>query len=208
MNNELAEAKRVLNDFNKYRPDYEIWPPELHGKAVIDAMRKALAAHDARKDEIGVHLAHCCKRHGCKYGDKDCPVAFGDAEQLYLCDACVEDEREYGVAKKGGGVSDDSLIVARNDCSAKAWALLEHRANEMQRMRSEIVELYRRLCRYEGHLPISDSEGRWWCERCVRSTRQFRKLGGSAPGSWSPDMTDDKLSPEVREATKQRWLRR
>ena len=46
---------------------------------------------------IGVHASHCCKWHGCKYGDDDCPVVNGDTEQLYLCEDCyweLEDE-EY-----------------------------------------------------------------------------------------------------------------
>lgn len=46
---------------------------------------------------IGVHASHCCKWHGCKYGDDDCPVYHGEVEQLYLCEDCyyeLEDE-EY-----------------------------------------------------------------------------------------------------------------
>ena len=35
--------------------------------------------------EEKVHVHHCCKKHGCKYGDDDCPVAYGDAEQIYPC---------------------------------------------------------------------------------------------------------------------------
>ena len=40
---------------------------------------------------VGVHTTHCCKRHGCKYGDGDCPVENGEAEQVYLCEACTEE---------------------------------------------------------------------------------------------------------------------
>ena len=30
---------------------------------------------------IGVHAAHCCKWHGCKYGeDEICPVVLGNVE--------------------------------------------------------------------------------------------------------------------------------
>ena len=50
---------------------------------------------------IGVHAAHCCKWHGCKYGDPDCPIANGEAEQLYLCEDCDEDlEDEEWVRKR------------------------------------------------------------------------------------------------------------
>ncbi len=46
---------------------------------------------------IGVHASHCCKWHGCKYGDPDCPVANGDVEQEYLCADCYWElgEEEY-----------------------------------------------------------------------------------------------------------------
>lgn len=37
-----------------------------------------------------VHDAHCCVIHGCKYGDKDCPVLLGQ-ERGIECEEC-EDE--------------------------------------------------------------------------------------------------------------------
>lgn len=48
-------------------------------------------------DNIGVHVTHCCKWHGCKYGDPDCPVASGEIKQEYLCDYCDEllEEEDY-----------------------------------------------------------------------------------------------------------------
>ncbi len=43
-------------------------------------------------DKVGVHRTHCCVVHGCKYGDKDCPVAMGELLQDYICEACDEVE--------------------------------------------------------------------------------------------------------------------
>lgn len=40
-------------------------------------------------DIIGVHLTHCCKWCGCKYGDLNCPVASGQYEALYECEECL-----------------------------------------------------------------------------------------------------------------------
>lgn len=37
---------------------------------------------------IGVHMSHCCKKHGCKYGDDACPVVLGTHEQLYKQQCC------------------------------------------------------------------------------------------------------------------------
>ena len=43
---------------------------------------------------VGVHISHCCKWHGCKYGDKDCPVVNGEVEQEYLCEDCYNELEE------------------------------------------------------------------------------------------------------------------
>ena len=40
---------------------------------------------------IAVHKAHCCKWHGCKYGDEYCPVVLGWVKQEYLCEYCDQD---------------------------------------------------------------------------------------------------------------------
>lgn len=40
------------------------------------------------KDTTGVHRTHCCVKHGCKYGDKCCPVVNNEVEQDYLCEEC------------------------------------------------------------------------------------------------------------------------
>ena len=40
---------------------------------------------------VGVHASHCCKTHGCKYGDNDCPVVSGEVEAKYSCEDCDQD---------------------------------------------------------------------------------------------------------------------
>ena len=40
---------------------------------------------------IYVHASHCCKWHGCKYGNDDCPVVTGKIDQKYLCEWCDVD---------------------------------------------------------------------------------------------------------------------
>lgn len=35
-----------------------------------------------------VHTEHCCKMHGCKYGDERCPVVDGTQKQSYPCESC------------------------------------------------------------------------------------------------------------------------
>lgn len=41
-----------------------------------------------------VHDAHCCKIHGCKYGDFDCPVVLGD-EFGIDCEDCQEEKSQW-----------------------------------------------------------------------------------------------------------------
>ncbi|MDD4779179.1 MAG: hypothetical protein PHT02_01055 [Tissierellia bacterium] len=43
------------------------------------------------KNQYGVHRTHCCVKHGCKYGDKDCPVVKGEIRQDYTCERCNYD---------------------------------------------------------------------------------------------------------------------
>lgn len=38
-----------------------------------------------------VHTEHCCKTHGCKYGDPKCPVSTGDKKQSFACEDCIEE---------------------------------------------------------------------------------------------------------------------
>ena len=40
------------------------------------------------QDRWGVHKTHCCLKHGCKYGDPDCPVILSLIEQKYPCEFC------------------------------------------------------------------------------------------------------------------------
>lgn len=37
-----------------------------------------------------IHTRDCCRVHGCKYGDSDCPVYLGFASQEFACEYCGE----------------------------------------------------------------------------------------------------------------------
>jgi hypothetical protein len=43
-------------------------------------------------DDKCVHTEHCCLKHGCKYGDDDCPVESGAKLQSFDCEACYEEK--------------------------------------------------------------------------------------------------------------------
>lgn len=40
-------------------------------------------------DKVGVHATHCCSKHGCKYGDSECPVERDEITQEYPCETCT-----------------------------------------------------------------------------------------------------------------------
>jgi len=42
-------------------------------------------------NEYGVHTAHCCVKHGCKYEDENCPVINRKVRQQYTCEWCNDD---------------------------------------------------------------------------------------------------------------------
>lgn len=51
-----------------------------------------------------VHTEHCCRIHGCKYGDKNCPVWLGFKTQSFSCEYCDDYTELYGrnhVSKDG-----------------------------------------------------------------------------------------------------------
>jgi hypothetical protein len=42
------------------------------------------------------HGSHCCKDHGCKYGDESCPVEAGTEPQEFPCEQCqYETEHKF-----------------------------------------------------------------------------------------------------------------
>ncbi len=60
------------------------------GAEALDAARKKVT----EVDNIGVHVTHCCSKHGCMYHDKNCPVASGAKRQQYTCEFCSFDVDE------------------------------------------------------------------------------------------------------------------
>lgn len=60
---------------------------------------------------VGVHVAHCCSRHGCKYCDDYCPVMNGEAVQAYPCEDCSHEDKRLDAAMRKAvalGVMQDS----------------------------------------------------------------------------------------------------
>lgn len=45
-------------------------------------------------DVDGIHAAHCCAKHGCKYGTPGCPVVAGQVPQRYPCEQCDSEKED------------------------------------------------------------------------------------------------------------------
>lgn len=58
-------------------------------------IRSEAARHETSGGETDVHTQHCCRWHGCKYGDDDCPVEKRKLPQSFPCEDCEEEEQSY-----------------------------------------------------------------------------------------------------------------
>lgn len=46
------------------------------------------------REFLSVHDAHCCPKHGCKYGNLDCPVEKGEEEGI-RCESCDWEKERF-----------------------------------------------------------------------------------------------------------------
>lgn len=58
-------------------------------------LRELIITKQAEEPENkDVHTEHCCRWHGCKYGECDCTVASGEKKQSFLCEECYAEIEE------------------------------------------------------------------------------------------------------------------
>jgi hypothetical protein len=65
-----------------------------HEENILDELKEQLKTEIRKEngttipnERWGTHATHCCKRHGCKYGDdRDCPVTLDLVKQVYSCE--------------------------------------------------------------------------------------------------------------------------
>ncbi len=77
---------------------------------------------------VGVHVEHCCAKHGCKYGEKRCPVVIGEVKAAGPCEECENEPKDKPVKtpkfKNGDtifymGVHNEQGVVM----SGKVWTV-------------------------------------------------------------------------------------
>ena len=69
----------------------------------INGVKQGEIAETNQREEgsplwFGVHQSHCCKKHGCKYGEENCPVANGSVKQDTPCERCGTDDEDIDAA--------------------------------------------------------------------------------------------------------------
>jgi hypothetical protein len=58
-------------------------------EVAVTEWQRSYAERPVENGDVGVHAAHCCKDHGCSYGnEKTCPVVTGQVAQEYPCEEC------------------------------------------------------------------------------------------------------------------------
>lgn len=58
------------------------------------------------------------------------------------------------------------VSISEEEATPKSWAFIEHQAEVMKTLEDQLLTTQKRLCKHEGHLPISDSDNIDWCELC------------------------------------------
>ncbi len=106
-----------------------------------------------------VHSTHCCDKHGCKYGDDDCPVTLGKEQQEYPCETCGLTSEGYYGEGNDFGYYDSAMRWHPPDGSserqreiedailAKAAAWFRREPSEEQKADPEKARMYNVACR-------------------------------------------------------------
>lgn len=80
-------------DYYNYE-GFSVCNGEKHGTIELD-LNDFVYPEISEKD-YGVHQTHCCVKHGCKYGNRNCPVELGIIAQDYPCEDCDNETKDKG----------------------------------------------------------------------------------------------------------------
>jgi hypothetical protein len=87
--------------------------------------------------EIGVHKGHCCVKHGCKYGEPDCPVVNQVVEQSYTCEECGDE-----------GIKTVAELIKLEDVD-KLQEIFSHYDNATEQSNENLLNKILKLIEYE-----------------------------------------------------------
>lgn len=123
-------------------------------------------------DDTGVHRTHCCIRHGCKYGEKDCPVVTGKVKQDYPCEDCSTPIESSGRMETGTirfGNDWQGIVIRGDDCAKFICSLKRHllKADDhsVQMYGKQLIELLERC--QDGKDVVADNTMKEYTE-CLK----------------------------------------
>ena len=99
-----------IDDDGVKRHGIHVYNTECEEEGSTTLAEFAAAPAQGQQDKC-VHTEHCCSKHGCKYGDENCPVACGDKVQSFPCEEC--DEEAQGQQVDGGLIAHANLLRAQ-----------------------------------------------------------------------------------------------
>ncbi len=115
---------------------------------------------DCNAPDRDVHTEHCCKKHGCKYGNYDgkCTVKSGEKMQSYLCVECHDDNADF-----------DDLRFLLDRCEALGKENAELLAKNERDARSDEAL-------FMANNKVQEDRIRLWRERCEELTARVAAL--------------------------------
>jgi len=124
--------------------DYNAEDETLEVKSMAKTANELIAqlVSSFRVNVVGIHTSQCCKLHGCKYGNEDCPVSAGDVAQKYPCENCGNaHERIQSIQHN----IKELLNLLRLDCmkdkaSEKILAALQESDNQLVKAEMELAQ--------------------------------------------------------------------
>jgi len=118
--------------------------------------------------KIGVHAAHCCKEHGCKYGHDDCPVVSGEVLQVRPCEDCKID----GLAESPAiEERDENGLLPCPFCGGKDIDMYQF-GNEWTEKRAYEIKCKTFGCCTSKKVGVISQSLEWAKEKCIEKWNQ------------------------------------
>ena len=88
------------------------------------------------------------------------------APEAYLQEALRHLHTAVETAQKNALSLPDGYSISEAESTPKAWLFIQYQAARRIEMEAEQLKTYKKLCKYEGHVPISGVGEEVYCELC------------------------------------------
>ena len=148
---------------------------------------------------ISVHDAHCCKKHGCKYGDDDCPVVLGTEPGVRECEYCRMDAEDRSRAPSGLQARLEKARATLRLMSVDGWKTAEY----AQAIEDALACIREQQAALHGVLESRDKEA----AAEMSKTNAYENLTESESfvRAWEKAMIASSIAEQTARATLARW---